>query len=61
MKWILRTFVLGAHGALISATFFAIKLLREHNYGPALVFALFALLLVLFLIVWWRDHSENSN
>jgi hypothetical protein len=68
MKWIdayirftLRTFVWGAHGALISAAFFTVKLSREGNYGPALVFGLFATALTVFLIFWWRNHLEDSN
>ncbi len=68
MKWIdayfrftLRTFVWGAHGALISAAFFAVKLGLEGNYGPALVFGLCATALIVFLILWWWNYLEDSN
>jgi hypothetical protein len=50
------SFVLGAHGAAVSATVFAIKAVREGNLGGALTFGIFAGLLALGLVAWWINR-----
>jgi hypothetical protein len=56
-----RSFIWGAHGALIAAAVGTIALFRERNYWSALTFGLFTVFLAIFLIAWWRGKVFMSN
>jgi hypothetical protein len=61
IRFTLRSFVWGAHGALIVSAVATINLVRERNYWPALTFGLCTIVVALFLIAWWRGKLLRPN
>jgi hypothetical protein len=61
LRFLWRTFVLGAHGLVISWSFFAVDYYRKGEYEASLIFGLVTIPPLVFLMVWWRNHLRISN
>jgi hypothetical protein len=68
MKWIdayirftLRTFVWGAHGAALIGFVVTPLMVRDGEFGAALTFGIIEAVLIIGLIIWWRKHLRPTS